>query len=162
MIPSNLAPHDWHTNGSIKHRIYALVEGLPTPASSSKSKSFPFKHKSPAASRSRSRTPRGHGSRSHSRSNSPAPSPPLNLDVITAKLSLDGSQTSLPVLPAYQDLEQEDDWLYGTYEAKRTSMLVYNPKPQGGVAELDDRSNGFVPGLGVWDTRFFSDSVRPP
>jgi hypothetical protein len=167
MIPSNLAPHDWHSNGSIEHKIYAEVEGLPIPpaaATSPKSMSFPFKQRSPAASRSPSRSPQSHGSRSQSRSTSPAPAPapPLNLDVLTAALSLDGSQTSLPVLPAYQDLEQGDDWLYGTYEAKRTSMLVFNPKPQGGVTELDERSNGFVPGLGVWETQLFSDAVRPP
>ena len=164
LIPSNLAPHDWHTNGSIEHKIYAEVEGLPIPpaaTTSPKSVSFPFKQRSPVASRSPSRSPHSHGSRNQSRSTSPAPAPPLNLDVITAALSLDEPQTSFPVLPAYQDLEQDDDWLYGTYEAKRTSMLVYNPKPQGGVTELDERSNGFVPGLGIWETRLFSDAVRP-
>jgi hypothetical protein len=74
----------------------------------------------------------------------------------------------LPRVPSYDDsmaqLSLNDnnnnvtpDWITGMHVAKRNCMIVYNPNPLGGVNELADHANGYVPGLGVWSWRMLSD-----
>ena len=91
ILPANLAPHDWHPNGTIQHYLYAELEGAPEPERErersmarvgSSTSLFGFR----ASSRSRakntngstnatsSRAPSRAGSRPGSRAPSPGPS----------------------------------------------------------------------------------------
>ena len=38
-------------------------------------------------------------------------------------------------------------------------MLIYNPHPNGGVTELDERASASAPGIGPFDVRMISDVV---
>ncbi len=151
IIPSTLAPHDWHYNGSISHDLYAEVVGIEDQSSYGL---FNFskqnrKGKSPAQSRSRSR--------------SPAPSHTSMMNNV-ASLSITRQEISIPQTPSYTQSEavnesQEDTWLKGVFDAQRTMMFVYNPNPNGGIVPLDERCTGDVSGLGVYDIKFSSDVV---
>ena len=69
-------------------------------------------------------------------------------------------EASLPQAPPYTDVEAPlDDWIQGKYEASRTVMLVYNPNPSGGTVNLDERSTGFVAGVGMYEITLKSDIV---
>jgi hypothetical protein len=122
IIPSNLAPHDWHFNGTIRHALHADVVGLELERPVVKARS---------SGKARSHSPRPHSPRSES------PHPAAEA-------------------PPYEDT---DSWLRGTFTAKRTIMLLYNPHPTGGVSALSETASGYADGIGVWDLTLFSDVV---
>jgi hypothetical protein len=145
IIPSNLAPHDWHHNGTIRHAIFAEVVGLPEPP---KEPRKTFKTRSSASG---NRSPS-----SRSRSNSPAPSPSIDATILSraANLVLNDDEA-----PPYEPVYVEE-WLKGTVSIRRTVMILYNPHPTGGVSDLDERLSGFVEGIGPWELTMFADVVR--
>lgn len=175
IIPANHPPHDWHNNGTLRHFLYAEIEGLPKAPSSGflsfRSRSHGPGSKSPSGQRS----PRHTASPSRSRSNSPAPAKLLDaalLEKTIGTLSLEGKGKA----PSYADSTAasnhsssgsttptaEEDWLKGTYRAERTLILVYNPSPTGEVNMLDLRLNGVADQLGVWDLKLQSNPVSTP
>ena len=65
---------------------------------------------------------------------------------------------ALPQAPTYED-SLGDDWLRGKFYVERKIMLIYNPHPNGGVTELDERASAYAPGIGSYDLRMVSDVV---
>ncbi|KAL1405312.1 hypothetical protein Q8F55_008939 [Vanrija albida] len=238
ILPSNLAPHDQHSNGIVYHDLYAVVEGLPSPdewkirsqgSSSSlfnlRGKRSPSAANSKSASRAVSPNRRGvNASRPASGASTPltpgAPAHPAALSAALSNLAVSGNGTpsstgatggsgsggagtgvsthsrpSPPHLsrtpsrlgsptepmssaaaallaptppprldraPSYDDSQRpkeaaNGEWLQGTFKAKRSVMLIYNPNPGDGANELHDRASGYVPGLGVWELVLVSD-----
>lgn len=114
IIPSNLAPHDWHTNGKIIHDLYAELEGLPEPEfmrTSSSTSLFTMRKgkKSPSAhgSRSSSPAPRGRplstnpsmpgsGASTPLGSGHGTPAPPQALAGALASLNLNAAGLAVP------------------------------------------------------------------
>ncbi|ORY31277.1 hypothetical protein BCR39DRAFT_527254 [Naematelia encephala] len=164
ILPATLAPHDWHGNGVVIHHLHAKVEGLPNPAKTVANQSIfsSFgRSKSPAVSRRGSRTTSSSRSRSRIRSRPASPGvdeATSSLAAGTASIVITDKVKSLPQVPPYQGPnDQNSDWLLGSYEVKRSIMLIYNPNPTGGVNELDERTSGQVAGLGVYDLKLSSD-----
>lgn len=151
ILPATLAAHDWHRDGEVSHDLFAELEGLPDTRQTSSS-ILSNLGRSRHQSRSRSR----HPSRAGSRAGSPRrESEQLHEDL--ARVSISG----LPRAPPYERHESTglDDWLTGSYDTKRTLMLIYNPDPSGGVTELDERISGFASGLGMYELRATSPVV---
>lgn len=148
IVPSTLAPHDWHFDGEINHDLYAEIIGLDEPSSSIFS--FGGRSSSPK-SKSRSRSPPG-----------------SSLLAASPSLTTTRQEVGIPRAPSYAESEASNQvvdgaqWLKGTYEVKRTMMFVYNPNPNGGVVVLDERPSGSVPGLGLYQVEFSSDVVSFP
>ncbi|ORY26977.1 hypothetical protein BCR39DRAFT_539659 [Naematelia encephala] len=141
ILPSTLAPHDWHPGARVKHILYGEVEGIPDVSFASN-----FLRRTSFASTSS--TP------SRSRSNSPPLFSP------GASLSILRQDVALPQPPTYNYSEYGTDdveWLRGTAYGERTIMLLFNPDPAGGVSSLDMRVNGGAEGIGPFDIRFLSD-----
>ncbi|GFZ44359.1 hypothetical protein JCM24511_02081 [Saitozyma sp. JCM 24511] len=179
ILPSTLAAHDWHHNGKITHHLYAELEGLPEPFSpglfrfrtSAAGGSISSNHGSITSGRV---TPATSASRSRSPSPLPSPrwlsaeaSPPMSpILLATAGLSITRQEPVLPQVPSYEESEAEargmgkqvdDSWIRGSYETKRTLMVMHNPNPHGAPSDLDERQSGFAPGFGVYDLKIFSD-----
>jgi hypothetical protein len=83
-------------------------------------------------------------------------------------LSITRQDPFLPQAPSYEQSEADaqgkqavvsEDWIRGTYAAKRNLMVLHNPNQNGGHSDLDERQSGFVPGIGVYDLKLFSDVV---
>ena len=156
IIPSTLAPHDWHHNGDIRHRLYGEIEGIPDSSSSSSALFSVRPHATSANGRRFSATVKA-----RSRSGSPHPnSPLLTPDITTSSMVITRQEAGLPQAPAYEE-SPDGDWLKGSYEAERTIMLFYNPDPAGGVTQLDERATGHIPGLGGYELRLLSNVVSP-
>ncbi len=134
IIPSDLAPHDWHPNGRVTHDLRAEIEGLDHSSSSSLNPSM-TRFSSPC---------------SPTRSVSPS-----NLSS-TSSLSATRQQSPLPSLPAYP----EAPWLRKTYQTTRSMMFAYNPHPTGGYSVLEASHPGSASGLGPYDIRLVSAIVR--
>jgi hypothetical protein len=85
---------------------------------------------------------------------------------VSAAQSLSITRQEAPMLPrapsydaALDAVGDRSDWIVGTHRSKRNCMVVYNPSPTGGVNELQERANGYVEGLGVWELEMVSDVV---
>lgn len=118
----------------------------------------------------------GPGSNSGSGAVTPSAGQPGSLPINPAHLAAEYSFTVtrqevpfLPRIPSYAETEtlstetaSQTPWIIGTHREKRHIMIVYNPNPMGGTNELNDRANGFVPGLGFWELSMVSDVVSPP
>jgi hypothetical protein len=186
-LPSTLATHDWHPEGTIRQELYAEIEGIPTshfsffhraqsPSARSASKSR--RHQSPAASASASR----HQSPTSTREQSPGGVIPGELSFLSSfreppTISLVQQVNSLPPVPTYEqsqsqsqhDLttlrgngdEHDGSWLEGTFKVTRAVKLVYNPHPMGGINALDERTQGLAPGLGPYELMFHAPVVSP-
>ncbi len=135
ILPTILAPHDWHHNGRISHDLHAEIEGRP------ESSGF------------------FGGSSKSSRSSSPSP---RDSRLKSAPLSITRQETFLPKAPPYTECDEDqshDDWLKGTVKARRTVLTIYNPNPSGGVNSVNDRVADDVPSLGMYEVDFISDVV---
>lgn len=97
----------------------------------------------------------------------PGSQQPINPAHLAAEYSFTVSRQEVPYLPripSYEDTNYTDSatqtpWVIGTHRQKRHIMIVYNPNTSGGTSELNDRANGFVTGLGVWELTMVSDVV---
>lgn len=169
-LPRTLASHDWHPEGTIRHDLYAEIEGIPTsyfsffrsnsPASSSRKSKSQSRHQSPSSSRQTSRPP--------SRTQSPARGENSFLSSIQTRepptISLIQQVNTLPPVPSYEQSEyetshphkegQDGTWLEGNFRVVRIVKLVYNPHPTGGINSLEERAGGEVPGIGGYDLMF--------
>ena len=176
-LPQTLATHDWHPEGTIRHDLYAEIEGIPSshfsffhraqsPAGGKRSKSK-SRHQSPAASRHIS----PNSTRPASRAQSPARGENSFLSSATMSeppsISLIQQVNVLPPVPTYDqseydvshphhNLHDEHDgtWLEGTFKVVRAVKLVYNPHPTGGINSLEEESVGEAPGLGGYELMF--------
>jgi hypothetical protein len=180
IVPSSLAPHDWHHNGKVTQELFAEVEGQPASTSS-----FSLFGGSRSGQRSRSSASTNRGSatpgymspRSPALSSSP-PNSPLALSPMlsaTASLSITRQEEiELPSVPSYEQSQLDharplspvsgaavkvDDWVTGTKVVSRNIMAIHNPSRAGGSSDLDERQSGFASGIGVWDLKIFSDVV---
>lgn len=148
ILPSSLAPRDWHSRGVVLNTLYAKVEGKPLPNSS------PPRSPSPPGP-SRSSSPRSR-----------------SLFSSFSLLSLNRKQDAPPIPrpPEYRDSEESEppEWieeregeerLQGTHIAQLVIRLIHNPNPTGGVNILDETWSGHIPELGPYDIRVFSDVV---
>ena len=159
IIPANHPPHDWHNNGTVRHFLYAEIQG--SPKVNPGFLSFRSRSHGPGSKSPGHRSPRTPGSPSRSRSNSPAP--PRNIDAaLLEALTLDST-------PAYEKESKnssesssptpEEDWLKGSYKTERTLMLIYNPSPTGEVNVLNLRFNGVAEQLGIWEIKLEANPV---
>lgn len=169
ILPSTLAPHDWHHNAKVNQELYAELEGMPTSKGSSHGTSGLW-------------GARGRGSKTslttyRDRAHSPAASPSRGIVDLSpsfgpaASLSITRqaeSYLSLADLPKYEQEDKlpevtpttekaQDDWIVGTYEAKRNMMVVHLPQQE--VSDLDERQSGYAHGIGMWNLRIASDIV---
>jgi len=75
------------------------------------------------------------------------------------------SHFDLPKAPTYEQSQAaagkkpDEGWIVGTHSAERDVMVIYNPNPQAGHSDLDERQSGYAPGIGVYDLKLFSDVV---
>ena len=77
-------------------------------------------------------------------------------------LSILRQEPTIPQPPTYDSAvedQEEIPWLAGTYTAKRTLILIYNPDPAGGVSSLDVRIDTGAPSIGPVSLQFLSDAV---
>ncbi|ORY32185.1 hypothetical protein BCR39DRAFT_524504 [Naematelia encephala] len=141
ILPSTLAPRDWHRNGRVANTLYAEVEGQPIAVGSHRVSPEP-----PVRTRSRSNSP-----------------PSLERLVLSASslLSMVKKETVVPQPPAYDPTNESSDptdhWLRGTHTAERIIRLIHNPDLSGGITVLNEQSNGDTPGLGHYEILLFSD-----
>ncbi|GMK53506.1 hypothetical protein CspeluHIS016_0100920 [Cutaneotrichosporon spelunceum] len=79
-------------------------------------------------------------------------------DVVLPRVpSYDDSMAQLSLQESAANVSTSPTWIMGTHMAKRNCLIVYNPNPLGGVNELTDHANGYIPGLGFWTWRMHSD-----
>lgn len=174
-LPQTLAPHDWHPEGTIRHDLYAEIEGIPTSHFSffrSNSPAGPggrrsSRHQSPSTSNVTSK----HASPAASRAQSPARGEYSYLSSSTTTephtISLIQQVNTLPPVPTYEQSEydtthphkegpegQDGTWLEGTFKVVRVVKLCYNPHPTGGINSLEEQSVGQAPGLGGYELTF--------
>ena len=185
IVPSSLAPHDWHYNGKVSHELFAEIEGQPASVSSFSlfgSGRSNQRSRSSASSNRGSATPGYLSPRSPALSLSP-PSSPISLSPMlsaTASLSITRQEAvGFPLVPTYEQSQLDNaglaspggangnankvnDWVTGTKIVSKNIMAIHNPCRQGSSSDLDERQSGFAPGLGVWDLKIFSDVVCPP
>lgn len=175
IIPANHPPHDWHNNGTLRHFLYAEIEGQPKSNNSTpgflslRAKSKGPGSKSPAGHR----TPKRGNSPPGSRSASPAPSPPLDTALLNQTFALSLDSDIKVLAPSYDEsvtppggastpstTTASEDWLKGTYKTQRTLMLVYNPSPTGEVTILNLDFTGIAESLAIWSLQLDSNPVR--
>lgn len=175
ILPSDLAVHDWHTRGKVRHNLWVELEGwqkpddkVPRSRASIALPSMPHRRsggESPFRGRSRSRVPSRAssppGSRRGSRASSPAPAAIEEaLAASTAAMSLNGDAYGRPGFPKSPSYEYPDhEWLLENIKEKRIIMNIYNPRPAGEVSSLDERTAGHTDKLGVYDFRMSTDVV---
>jgi len=127
IIPPELAPHDYHDNGTVSHELFAELHGY----TQSETSDFTTSSTSPEPSTSYF----------------PTPSTPLALP----------DDATLPSVPPYEQVQHQisdvEEVVSGTHSASRSVMLVYNPDPSGGVNSLQDSLQEVMPGLGVCEFR---------
>lgn len=177
ILPATLAPHDYHHDGKVTHEIVAEVEGIPMPTSL-----FSFRKNSRAGAPQRSPSPRGTVRSGLSRSPSPS-SPPLavtppsteatfrrrpSAHLTTQNMSMIRQDASLPLAPSYEQSQADthgpnssNNWVRGTIRTRRHVGLFHNPSRTNEPTQLDERSSGFVPGLGMYDFHVSSGVVSP-
>ena len=183
-LPPNLATHDWHPEGTIRHELFAEIEGIPTSHFSffhrSQSPSNPHsrrsasRHQSPSTSAGPSRHRSPVSSRPGSRGNSPGPGEYSFLSSFREppSISLVQQVNTLPPVPTYEQSEDahstptaenqhDGTWLEGSFRVTRQVRLVYNPNPTGGINSLEERTVGEAPGLGSYELVFKAPAVRP-
>ena len=169
ILPSTLAPHDWHHNAKVNQELYAELEGMPTAKGNLHGTSGLW-------------GARGRGSKTsltayRDRAHSPAASPFRGIVELSPSF---GPSTSLSItrqaesylsladLPKYEPEDKtpeptptsekpQDDWIMGTFEAKRNMMVVHLPQQE--VSDLDERQTGYAHGIGMWNLRIASDIV---
>lgn len=160
ILPTTLAPHDWHHNGKITHEIVAEVEGEPVPQSM-----FGFRRgsQSPSGSSTPRSTPRSFASRSPSPLSSPDASPRLSPLGSSHNLNMIRQESAFPQTPTYEqsqaDAHASDAWIKGTLSTRRPVVIFYNPSRTNDHSALDERSAGFLPGLGMYEFQVISDVV---
>jgi hypothetical protein len=143
ILPSTLAPHDWHPNDGISHDLCAVVEGISDPAAPHSARLFSGRsfHCTAAVFPQTRRTPGLPHPNAH-------PRLVINPALVTSAHSLSVTRQNLPVAPAYSESQVANavdgnagdgtDWLRGTYQKKRSGPVFYIPNPSGGVNTLDD------------------------
>lgn len=145
ILPSNLAPRDWHPVGRIGNTLYAEIEGVPIVP--------------PAQSES----PRTRSPGSPRRLGSPRLSPAglfarFRSDTSIPPLAISEPVNPVPLPPEYVPSTSSGDvWIQGTHRARRIIRIAYNPEPSGSVNTLDLHNSGVTPALGSYEIRLFSD-----
>ena len=166
IVPANLAPHDWHTNASIRNVLYANVEGWPSTSTSSRPL-FSFRSSSSSARKAKSK--------SRSRSPHPTASPrgSISAGLPPPQQSASVGKDPGPLTPPYSPLESpggffstpaapapapDNTWLKGTYSAEQSIGVVYVPGDEA-VSSLSVYLNGVAQDICVWTLRLDSDPV---
>jgi hypothetical protein len=147
IIPGDIAPHDGFKScpGRIKQDVYAEISGLGSAGTLPAPNTY-------SVPRYNSTSPPG----SSTSLITPDRITPYSPKSDSQRTTSSSSTAKVPI-PDGKAIQATR--LQGIVKTSRRSRVRYNPNQDGGFSKLDDRSSGYVPGIGINELQMISDVV---